>query len=49
MLTSCTVTPDGIFGLAYIKTKALEEGIQEMTVGDSKGEITTVPFLQHPD
>ncbi|MDJ0533918.1 MAG: folate-binding protein [Xenococcaceae cyanobacterium MO_207.B15] len=48
MLTSCTVTPDGIFGLAYIKTKAGGIGLK-VTVGDSIGEIITVPFVQHPD
>ncbi|MDJ0742667.1 MAG: folate-binding protein [Xenococcaceae cyanobacterium MO_167.B27] len=48
MLTSCTVTPDGIFGLAYIKTKAGGIGFK-VTVGDSIGEIITVPFVQHPN
>lgn len=49
MLTSCTVTPDGIFGLAYIKTKALAENISEVTVGESKGEIINIPFVKHPE
>ncbi len=48
MLTSCTVTSDGIFGLAYIKTKAGGIGLK-VVVGDSMGEIINVPFLQHPD
>ena len=48
MLTSCTVTPDGIFGLAYIKTKAGGIGLK-VVAGDSMGEIINVPFLQHPD
>ncbi len=48
MLTSCTVTPEGIFGLAYIKTKAGGIGLQ-VAVGDSMGEIINAPFLQHPD
>ncbi len=48
MLTSCTVTSDGIFGLAYIKTKAGGIGLK-VVAGDSTGEIINVPFLQHPD
>ncbi len=48
VITSCTVTPDGIFGLAYIKTKAGGMGLK-VSVGEVTGEIITVPFLQHPD
>ncbi len=48
VLTSCTVTPDGIFGLAYIKTKAGGVGLK-VSVGESMGEIINVPFVKHPD
>ena len=48
VITSCTVTPDGIFGLAYIKTKAGGMGLK-VSAGEGKGEIISVPFLQHPD
>ncbi len=48
MLTSCTVTPDGIFGLAYIKTKAGGIGLK-VSVEEATGEIISVPFSQHPN
>jgi tRNA-modifying protein YgfZ len=43
-LTSCTETTEGIFGLAYIKTKAGGAGLS-VTIGDTTGEIISVPFL----
>ncbi|HHP7232659.1 MAG TPA: YgfZ/GcvT domain-containing protein [Xenococcaceae cyanobacterium] len=47
VVTSCTVTSEGIFALAYIKTKAGGDGL-EVTVGDSSGVVIKVPFVQHP-
>jgi len=45
-LTSITETNQGLFGLAYIRTKAGGEGIK-VTVGESTGEVVKVPFLTH--
>jgi hypothetical protein len=46
ILTSCTTTSEGSFGLAYLRTKAGGVGLQ-VQVGDEKGEIIAVPFLTH--
>ncbi|WP_017303017.1 YgfZ/GcvT domain-containing protein [Spirulina subsalsa] len=46
VLTSCTSTPDGIWGLAYIKTKAGGAGLT-VQVGEATGEVVAVPFLTH--
>jgi tRNA-modifying protein YgfZ len=46
ILTSCVETATGIFGLAYIKTKAGGVGLT-VTIGDTTGEIVSVPFLVH--
>lgn len=45
-LTSCIATPDGYRGLAYIRTKASRPGLN-VRVGESLGELVTVPFLQY--
>ncbi len=45
-LTSVTETDSGIFGLAYIRTKAGGIGLK-VKVGDIEGEIVDVPFLTH--
>lgn len=45
-LTSCTATPEGYFGLAYIRTKSLEPGLK-VTIGDSQGELVALPFVSH--
>jgi tRNA-modifying protein YgfZ len=43
-LTSYTETPDGHFGLGYIRTKAGGAGLK-VFVGDVEGEIVEVPFV----
>ena len=48
ILTSCTDTPDGIFGLAYVRTKAGGEGLQ-VRVGEAIGELVAVPFIRHQE
>jgi tRNA-modifying protein YgfZ len=49
-LTSYTVTPQGHFGLAYIRTKAVAPGLK-VQVGNSEesvaGELVAVPFVSH--
>ncbi|WP_013323287.1 YgfZ/GcvT domain-containing protein [Gloeothece verrucosa] len=46
ILTSCTETQEGAFGLAYVKTKAGGEGLR-VTLGEQTGELVSVPFLTH--
>ncbi|WP_041238135.1 YgfZ/GcvT domain-containing protein [Gloeothece citriformis] len=46
VLTSCTETQTGGFGLAYVKTKAGGEGLR-VTVKGQTGELVSVPFLTH--
>ncbi|MCC0177676.1 folate-binding protein YgfZ [Waterburya agarophytonicola K14] len=46
ILTSCTDTAAGSYGLGYIRTKAGGEGLQ-VRVGDALGELISVPFIQH--
>ncbi|MEB3831411.1 CAF17-like 4Fe-4S cluster assembly/insertion protein YgfZ [Phormidium sp. CCY1219] len=43
-LTSYADTPDGAFGLAYIRTKAGGVGLQ-VKVGDADAEVVDVPYL----
>lgn len=45
-LTSCTQTPDGYWGLAYIRTKNVAPELQ-VKVGDSQGELVALPFISH--
>jgi folate-binding protein YgfZ len=45
-LTSCTPTPDGYFGLGYIRTKAGGVGLQ-VQVGTTEGEVVAIPFVSH--
>jgi tRNA-modifying protein YgfZ len=52
-LTSCTPTAEGYFGLAYIRTKAIDAIAQAnapgltVQVGDVEGELVAVPFVTH--
>lgn len=46
VVTSCTETEAGAFGLAYVKTKAGGEGLT-VTVGGAIGELVSVPFLTY--
>ncbi|AFZ34300.1 folate-binding protein YgfZ [Stanieria cyanosphaera PCC 7437] len=46
ILTSCTNTSEGNFGLAYLRTKAGGIGLQ-VQVEDAKGEIIALPCLTH--
>ncbi|MBH8560968.1 folate-binding protein YgfZ [Nostoc sp. CENA67] len=45
-LTSYTETPEGHFGLGYIKSKAGGIGLK-VQVGETEGEIVAVPFVSH--
>jgi folate-binding protein YgfZ len=45
-LTSCLITDEGILGLAYIRTKAAQAGLN-VTAGDSQGELVDLPFIRH--
>ncbi|MDZ8052114.1 MAG: YgfZ/GcvT domain-containing protein [Aulosira sp. ZfuVER01] len=45
-LTSYTETPEGYFGLGYIRTKAGGVGLK-VQVGETEGEIVAVPFVSH--
>ncbi|MFN4955204.1 MAG: YgfZ/GcvT domain-containing protein [Aphanizomenon sp.] len=45
-LTSYTNTPDGHFGLGYIRSKAGGVGLK-VQVGDTVGEIVSIPFVSH--
>ncbi len=47
-LTSYTDTPQGAYGLAYIRSKAGGAGLR-VTVGDADGEIVAVPFAHHQE
>ncbi|MBE9166347.1 folate-binding protein YgfZ [Pleurocapsales cyanobacterium LEGE 06147] len=46
ILTSCTNTSRGAFGLAYIRTKAGGAGL-EVRVDKAIGKLVAVPFLRH--
>ncbi len=46
ILTSCTPTEAGAFGLAYVRTKAGGEG-SEVKVGETTGKLVAVPYLTH--
>ena len=46
LLTSCTDTASGCFGLGYVRTKYGKEGLKIMA-GEAVGELRSVPFLQH--
>ncbi|MBK1986963.1 folate-binding protein YgfZ [Sphaerospermopsis aphanizomenoides BCCUSP55] len=45
-LTSYTETPDGHFGLGYIRSKAGHIGLK-VQVGTTAGEVVAVPFVSH--
>lgn len=45
-LTSITETENGLFGLAYIRSKAGGVGLK-VSVGEAAGEIVEVPFIKH--
>ena len=45
-LTSYTETPDGHFGLGYIRTKAGGVGLK-VQVGETEGQIVEIPFVSH--
>jgi folate-binding protein YgfZ len=45
-ITSTIATPDGILGLAYLKTKAGGEGLK-VKIGESTGELVSLPLLTH--
>ena len=48
VLTSYTDTPDGSFGLAYVRTKAGGAGLQ-VRVGNATGELVNLPFIKHEE
>ena len=45
-LTSYAQTPDGHFGLAYIRTKAIQPEL-EVQIGEVQGKLIPLPFLNH--
>jgi folate-binding protein YgfZ len=45
-LTSYTDTPDGHFGLGYIKSKVGGVGLK-VQIGEIEGEIVSIPFVSH--
>jgi len=45
-LTSYTTTPDGHFGLGYIRSKAGGVGLK-VQIGETEGEIVDIPFVSH--
>jgi tRNA-modifying protein YgfZ len=45
-LTSYTETPDGHFGLGYIRSKAGGVGLK-VQIGATEGEVVAVPFVSH--
>ncbi|HLO89426.1 MAG TPA: folate-binding protein [Nostocaceae cyanobacterium] len=45
-LTSYTPTPEGHFGLGYIRSKAGGVGLK-VQVGETEGEVVAVPFVSH--
>ncbi len=46
VLTSCSETDAGIFGLGYVRAKAGGVGLKVM-VADVMGEIVSLPFIRH--
>jgi hypothetical protein len=46
ILTSCTPTENGAFGLAYVRTKAGGVGLS-VSVGKSAGTLVKLPFVSH--
>ncbi|MEC4805930.1 MAG: folate-binding protein [Jaaginema sp. PMC 1079.18] len=46
ILTSIAETPDGILGLAYLRSKAGGEGLT-VQIGNAEAEAIAVPFLRH--
>lgn len=46
ILTSCTETDKGFFGLAYVKTKAGDAGLK-VQLGNTLGELIAVPYVSH--
>jgi folate-binding protein YgfZ len=46
-LTSCTPTDDGYFGLAYIRTKAIEADVRSVQIEGVEGQLVPVPFVKH--
>ena len=46
LLTSYADTPQGSFGLGYVRTKAGGEG-SKVQVGEATGELVSVPFIHH--
>jgi len=45
-LTSYTATPEGHFGLGYIRSKVGGVGLK-VYVGETEGEVVAVPFVSH--
>lgn len=45
-LTSYTKTPEGHFGLGYIRTKAGGVGLK-VKIGETEGEVVEIPFVSH--
>lgn len=46
-LTSCVPTDHGYFGLAYIRTKAIEANVRTVQIEGVEGQLVPVPFVKH--
>jgi tRNA-modifying protein YgfZ len=46
ILTSCTTTENGIYGLGYLRAKAGGVGLK-LQIADTIGEILDLPFVSH--
>lgn len=46
VLTSCTATPSGYLGLAYLRTKAIVPDLQ-LQIGAAEATLVPLPFVSH--
>ncbi|GAB4136044.1 MAG: folate-binding protein YgfZ [Cyanobacteria bacterium J069] len=46
-LTSLVETESGALGLAYVRTKAIEAGLNSVQAGDATGTLVPLPLLSH--
>ncbi len=46
-LTSCIPTAEGAIGLAYIRTKSVEAGVQTVQIAGTAGVLVPLPFVSH--
>lgn len=46
-LTSVVETPEGCLGLAYLRTKAVENGLNQVHVNDAIADLVPLSFVEH--